>query len=151
MWFFCLLQGVLPFTNLKQFAFCMCMACVLLFNLEKERKFSNIVCDVAAEFPVGWGFQKAVCPAYNILCFYASASVRPSSRLSARQSCPSLSCSLGIEGLFGLFVIFKNQICPGTNFQQQLILLYVLFKTLNFESLMFPMTLFLGRESCEHI
>lgn len=39
-----------------------------------------------------------------------------------------LSHSPGIEAQFGLFVIFKNQICPETRFQQQMFLLYVLFK-----------------------
>lgn len=45
-----------------------------------------------------------------------------------RQSRLLRSCSPGIEAQFGIFVIFKNQICLGTKFQQQLVLLYVLFK-----------------------
>lgn len=45
-----------------------------------------------------------------------------------RQSRSPRSCRLGIEAQFGVFVIFKNQICLGTKFQQQLFLLYVLFK-----------------------
>jgi hypothetical protein len=41
---------------------------------------------------------------------------------------PTLSYSPGIETQFGFFVIFKNQICLGTKFQQQLFLLFVLCK-----------------------
>ena len=49
--------------------------------------------------------------------------------VSSREAITApLSCSPGIEAQFGLFVIFKNQICPGTRFQQQMFLLYVLFK-----------------------
>lgn len=92
------------------------------------RRVSNTVCDVAAEFPAGSGCQGAVCPAYNTLCL--SICIYPSRRLSAWGSnhIPCASHSPGIEAQFGFFVIFKNQICLGTKFEQQLFLFYVLFK-----------------------
>ena len=59
-----------------------------------------------------------------------SICIFPSSRLSApgKQSPSLLSRKPEIEAQFGLFVIFKNQICLGTKVQQQMFLLYVLFK-----------------------
>lgn len=123
----------------KTFSFWVFMAHALLFRKGKETQQYCLWCGsrIPCWLRVPESCVSSVqCPLFLRIC------IRPSSRLSARQSCPSLSCSLGIGGQFGLFVIFNNLICPGTEFQQQLFCFMFYLKTFNFESLMFPMISF---------
>ena len=83
----------------------------LLFQ-KMEGNSATLFCNVAAEFPAGWGSQRAVCPAYNILCL--SICSFSASRLSApgKQCSSLLSRSPRIEAQIGLFVIFKKSNLP---------------------------------------
>ena len=105
---------------------------------ENGRKFSNTVCDVATEFPAGPGSQRAVCPAYNVLCL--SICIFPSSRLSApgTQSLPhSRTAQESKHNLASLsFSKIKSAQGPGSSSRCFCFMFYL--KTSNFEPCVFP-------------